>query len=48
MNFVSTIGCYTLGLGIGQQNMVVIILGAVWALVGTLYELNQNLEKEED
>lgn len=46
MNFVATIGAYTLGIGIGQQNMAVITLGAVWTLMGTVYELH-NLNKED-
>lgn len=45
MNFVATIGAYTLGIGIGQQNMAVITLGAIWTLLGTVYELH-NLNKE--
>ena len=46
MNFVLTIGACTLGIGIGQQNMAVITLGAVWTLLGTAYEL-YNLDKED-
>lgn len=47
MNFITTIGCYTLGIGLGQQSLPVIILGAVWAIAGTLYELHHNLEEED-
>ena len=46
MNIVVTIGAYTLGIGIGQQNMAVITLGAIWTLLGTVYELH-NLNKED-